>query len=566
MLAKFIAFLSEFMRLLLINPKAPESFWNFRWGIQAILPHKRAVNPPLGLATRAALCPPHWQVTIVDENIESLPLAAAADLIGIAGMGVQFARQSELLRYYRGRGYPVVAGGSFASLCPERYSDLADTIICGEAEYIWPRFCRDFERQQALPLYRGTGTVDLNHSPVPRFDLLKLKMYTTATLQFSRGCPYLCEFCDIIVMFGRRPRHKAPEQIGRELDRLRESGIRNVFFVNDNLIGNRPKAEDLLRFLIDYQTRRRYAFGFGTEASLNLAKDPELMSLLREANFSWVFIGIESSDEKSLRETRKLQNLGEHPLDAVRRIYSYGIDVLAGFIVGYKRLYNRLLTDAAIARRIINKHRFLRRPAYRAQYGLIAGTRIVARLLGRGVFPGGPWIYHFARSLPWRAPRNIPLAIADWITSLSLRDYVQRHFGDLALAPPPTWHARLARLTTAIAQYAGEAKLALSQQIDGTGAPVLTLSLNAWRNERLFARVSRQLCALLVDTPSRLKLRIEAIGRADLPHVRRLLRQLAKFGDRVSIEIDETFHDLIALEVWGFELALPRAPNAYRSE
>ncbi len=323
------------MRLLLINPKAPESFWNFHWAVSRILPGKRAVNPPLGLATLAALCPPHWQVRIVDENVEPLPLHPDADLIGIGGMGVQFPRQRELIEYYRGLGHFVVAGGSFASLCPERYDGLADAVICGEAERIWPRFCTDFEAGSPALLYREDGVVDLEQSPVPRFDLLPLNLYTTATLQFSRGCPYLCEFCDIIVMFGRKPRQKSLAQVERELDALRAHGVRKVFFVDDNLIGNRAIAKKLLRFLVEYQRRHDYAFSFGTETSLNLAEDEELMQLMRAAGFRWTFIGIESPDEASLREMRKVQNMRADALSSVRRIHGQGIEVLAGFIVGF---------------------------------------------------------------------------------------------------------------------------------------------------------------------------------------------------------------------------------------
>ncbi|MBI5753434.1 MAG: cobalamin B12-binding domain-containing protein, partial [Hydrogenophilales bacterium] len=267
------------MRLLLINPKYPESFWSFKWAVDRILPGKRTINPPLGLATLAALCPPDWEVEIVDENVAPAPLAPRADLIGVCGMGVQFPRQRELLGYYRGQGYPVVAGGSYASLCPERYAALADSVVAGEAEYNWPRFCRDWEAGRARALYRETGTVAMQDSPTPRFDLLQLDQYSTATLQFSRGCPYRCEFCDIIVMFGRKPRCKSPEQVGRELDELRRRDVHNVFFVDDNLIGNKALAKDLLRYLIDYQRRHRYAFRFGTEASLNLAHDAELLQL-----------------------------------------------------------------------------------------------------------------------------------------------------------------------------------------------------------------------------------------------------------------------------------------------
>jgi radical SAM superfamily enzyme YgiQ (UPF0313 family) len=323
------------MRLLLVNPRAPESFWSFRWAVDEILPAKRAVNPPLGLATLAALCPPSWEVEIVDENVEAVPLDPRADLIGICGMGVQFARQRELLEQYRRRGYYVVAGGSYASLVPEQYAGIADTVVAGEAEYIWPRFCADFEAGAPQALYRETGEVSLHDSPPPRFDLLKLDRYSMVSLQFSRGCPFQCEFCDIIIMFGRKPRTKTPAQICAELDVLRAHGVRNVFFVDDNFIGNKPLARELLRAIGAYQREHGYAFRFGTEASLNLAQDEELMRLLREANFQWVFIGIESPDAESLKETKKLQNTREDMLTSLRRIYANAIDVFAGFIVGF---------------------------------------------------------------------------------------------------------------------------------------------------------------------------------------------------------------------------------------
>jgi len=323
------------IRLLLINPRFPESFWSFRWALENILPGKRALNPPLGLATLAALCPPAWQVEIIDENIEPVPLHPQADIVGICGMAVQFPRQQELIEYYRDLGYYVVAGGSFASLCPERFEGLADTVVAGEAEYIWPAFCRDFEQNSSRVRYQESGAVRLEDSPTPRFDLLKLDRYVTASMQFSRGCPYRCEFCDIIVMFGRRPRTKTPQQIGRELDVLRAGNVHNVFFVDDNLIGNKKLAKALLRYLVDYQERYHYDFQFGTETSINLADDAELLQLFRAAHFAWVFIGIESPDEDSLKESLKTQNTGRDLLTAVRTLYAHGIDVLAGFIIGF---------------------------------------------------------------------------------------------------------------------------------------------------------------------------------------------------------------------------------------
>ncbi len=322
-------------KLLLIVPRYPQSFWSLHWTIRNIRPERRTINPPLGLATLAALCPPDWDVSIIDENVEAIPRETDADVVGICGMGVQFGRQSELFRYYRHRGHYCVAGGSYASLRPELYHDLADTVVAGEAEYIWPRFCRDFEGAAPLPLYQESGDVDLGDSPTPRFDLLQLNKYRAGTVQFSRGCPHRCDFCDIIVMFGRKPRVKSIDQVRKELDRLRTLNVTEVFFIDDNFIGHRPAVKSLLRFLADYQRRHSYPFRFGTEASLDLALDGELLGLLRDANFGWVFLGIESGSADSLRDASKFQNLRMSAIDAVRRIYSHGLSVHGGFIVGF---------------------------------------------------------------------------------------------------------------------------------------------------------------------------------------------------------------------------------------
>jgi radical SAM superfamily enzyme YgiQ (UPF0313 family) len=618
------------MRLLLINPKSPESFWNFHWAVSEVLGGKRAVNPPLGLATLAALCPPHWQVRIVDENVEPLPLAPEADLIGIGGMGVQFPRQRELIEYYRGLGHFVAAGGSFASLCPERYAGLADAVICGEAEHIWPRFCADFEAGAAQALYREDGVINLADSPVPRFDLLRLELYTTATMQFSRGCPYLCEFCDIIVMFGRKPRQKPLEQVGRELDALRARGVRKIFFVDDNLIGHRAMAKQLLRFLEDYQRRHDYAFSFGTETSLNLAEDEELMLLMRAAGFRWTFIGIESPDEASLREMRKVQNMRADALESVQRIHGHGIEVLAGFIIGfdndtvstfdrqfqfiarsgiqtamigllhamprtplyerlrkagrlretdsggdntkldtnveplnmsrdelidgYRGLHRRLLADRAIARRIRSKCRSLGRPAGGMEYRAATGLAILARLLWRGILPGGParhW--HFLRTLPWRRPWQFPFVIGDWIVGLSMQDYARRHFGATARTDTQAGGERLARLARTLRRLrAGQVSVI-------PGAPeqsalVLDLRLHAMPG-RALRRIGADLGALLRETPARLTLTIDQVSGPDLLRMRRLLRRLRRFADRISIET-ASLHAPMLLQAWPFQLRL----------
>ena len=621
---------SPCMRLLLINPKYPESFWSFKWAVDGILPSKRAINPPLGLATLAALCPDSWEVEIVDENIESIPLAPDADLVGVCGMGVQFGRQSELLRYYRERGYRTVAGGSFASLCPERYESLADTVVAGEAEYLWPQFCAEFESGSAGAMYRETGVVALADSPTPRFDLLELDRYSTATLQFSRGCPYLCDFCDIIVMFGRKPRTKSVPQIERELDRLRAAGARNVFFVDDNLIGNRAVAKELLRGLVAYQERHDYRFRFGTEASINLAQDAELLQLMRDANFGWVFIGIESSDPQTLKDTRKTQNTHQDVLGSIRTIYSWGIDVLGGFIVGfdndtlesfetqyrfimdsgiqaamvglltalprtplyarleregrlrgeldptdntklftnvvprrigytemigaYKSLYARLLTDRGIADRIRNKLRHLGQPVYQGEYPPVQRAGIVLKLVARGIVPGGlPRIRQFLRSLPWLAPRKLPLAIVDWIAGLAMRDYVERYFEQPAQRLRAPIEERLASMRAYIARRFREGGVSIGAQ---AARIELALKLDSLAGRRFFHGLARHLDGLLRVQGTSLTLRFDSLLAGDIPATERMLKRLAQHGDRVFVLLSERLRSLVRVDSSRFNLVV----------
>jgi radical SAM superfamily enzyme YgiQ (UPF0313 family) len=617
------------LRLLLINPKVPDSFWSFKWAIHTILPGKRAVNPPLGLATLAALCPSDWQVEIVDENVEPVPLNPATDIVGIGGMGVQLRRQRELLAYYRGRGHYVVIGGAAASLCPETYDGLADTIVAGEAEYIWPEFCRDFAAGRPKALYRETGTVDLKDSPVPRFDLLKLPLYANATLQYSRGCPFTCEFCDIIVMFGRKPRMKSPDQIGRELDALERLGMRSVFFVDDNMIGNKKKAKDLLRFLAKYQEKHRRVFSFGTEVSLNIAQDEELLDLFRAANFNWVFIGIESPDPASLKETGKQQNLREDIMVSVRRIYSRGIDVLGGFIIGfdndtpktfedqyrfitdagiqtamiglltapprtplharmqregrlreigdeldntrlrtnivpknmsddemsglYAGIYRRLLTDAGIRLRIRNKARHLGALGYRGGYTLGQSLGIVARLLLRGILPGGfGRLYHFLRSLSLRRPSLIPLEIADWITGLSMRAFARDH-----LWAAPSGSASDVRLLdsvqAAIARTLRQGEVWVTRKAATTN---LTIQLGDALSRRFFKAAAPELRRLMEQSRTRLTLAVDGMPAQYMKQLERLLSRLAGHGDRIFVVLSESLRQRVTIDLSAFNLVL----------
>ena len=583
------------MRLLLINPKLPESFWSFRWAVEEVLPGKRALNPPLGLATLAALCPPDWRVTIVDENVEPLPLRPQADLIGICGMGVQAPRQKQLLRYYRGAGYRTVAGGSYASLCPEEYRDVADAVVAGEAEYVWARFCDDFAHGRAQALYRETGNVDLADSPVPRFDLLKLGRYATATLQLSRGCPYRCEFCDIIVMFGRRPRYKSAAQIGRELDALRRLGARKVFFVDDNFIGNPAKARETLRFLADYQARHGRRLRFGTEASLNLAGDSGLMRLFREAGFEWVFLGLETPDAQTLREASKTQNCGGDMLQAVRRIYASGIDVLAGFIVGFDRdtpatfgAQKRFILDSGIMVAMVGLLTALpRTPLFerlKKEGRLVEGvphgdnTKLRTNIVPKGM-SAAEMVEGFKRLYAeLLSDRGIAERVRNKLRHFGVHARLERESageaarlvwnllrrgiarGGLGRA----WHfARSLPLTRPrlIAQAVNDwiSGLAMRDYVDrhfgiarGEAAAergaCIPVRVTEPLDRALVRRLRRQLRGLLASPQTRLVLAIENLRASEAREFERLSKSLARYGDRVAIVLGEGLRELLRCE------------------
>jgi radical SAM superfamily enzyme YgiQ (UPF0313 family) len=321
------------VKIYLVAPKNPESFWTF----DRILPSlgKRCVFPNLSLPTVAALTPPEHEIVLCDENVEPVDLDTDADIVGITGYVVHKTRIFEIAAEFRRRGKLVVVGGPFASLCPEELRGRVDVLFVGEAEYTWPRFLRDREAGCWQPEYHQLDKPSMLDSPAPRFDLLKVDRYRTLTIQFARGCPYSCDFCDIIVMYGRRPRTKSVPQILAEVSAIHRLGISNIFVVDDNFIGNKKEAKALLAAVADWQQQRGHPIEFMTEVSLNVAHDDELLGLMKAANFATVFVGIESPRGASLAEAGKRQNLRGDLLRAVHRIQAVGIQVMAGMIVGF---------------------------------------------------------------------------------------------------------------------------------------------------------------------------------------------------------------------------------------
>jgi radical SAM superfamily enzyme YgiQ (UPF0313 family) len=295
-------------------------------------------QPPLGLITVAALCPSSWNLRLVDRNCQTLTDADLewADLVMLTGMAVQQDDMREVLRLARATGKRTIVGGPFASSEPEALQPLADHVVVGEPDEVFGAIAADLERGTARPLYVIDDKPDVTRTPVPRFDLLDVGKYLTLSVQFSRGCPFQCEFCDIITIYGRRPRTKTPDQVLRELEALLALGWRSrVFMVDDNFIGNHKKAQELAERLALWQAERGYPLLLSTEASMDLVQYPALMDAMVRSNFWSVFIGVESPSADALLETKKFQNLRRDPAEAIRAIQRAGLIVTAGFIVGF---------------------------------------------------------------------------------------------------------------------------------------------------------------------------------------------------------------------------------------
>lgn len=325
------------VRCLLIYPEFTlKSFWNFK--ATCDLQNAKYPATPLGLITVAAMLPSDWEVRLVDCNIESLKDADIgwADVVMTGGMLPQQPSTLDIIARCQSLSRITVVGGPDATSSPHIYQH-ASHLILGEAEITLPQWLEDFAKGQALPRYdAGELKADVTKSPTPRFDLLQLDRYLFPGVQFARGCPFNCEFCDIIELFGRVPRLKHADQLLRELDALYALGHRGlVDIVDDNFIGNKRDVKKFLPQLIAWQKERGFPFEFATEASVNLSADDELLSLMQQANFATVFMGIESPDEETLRQTQKGQNTKRELSSSLRKIYSYGMWVSCGYIVGF---------------------------------------------------------------------------------------------------------------------------------------------------------------------------------------------------------------------------------------
>ena len=323
--------------VLLVFPRFnPNSFWSFQAACD--FRRKRCPAPPLGLITLAALLPPAWNVRLVNRNAEELSGSDLdwADLVMTGGMLPQRPDALSLVELCHERGKPVVVGGPDATSSPEIYRS-ADFLVLGEAEGIIGQFVTAWSADRKQGVFQAPKfQVDVTKSPIPRFDLLKREDYLFIGVQYSRGCPFNCEFCDIIELFGRVPRTKTNEQMLAELDALYRIGHRgHVDFVDDNFIGNKKALRQFLPRLRDWQRERGYPFSFSTEASINLADDAQLLAMMRDANFFAVFVGIESPDTETLVSMQKKQNTRRSLAESVHKIYGAGMFVLAGFIVGF---------------------------------------------------------------------------------------------------------------------------------------------------------------------------------------------------------------------------------------
>jgi radical SAM superfamily enzyme YgiQ (UPF0313 family) len=323
------------MKILLVYPRHPDTFWSFSFALKFI--SRRALFPPLGLLTVAAMLPREWQFKLVDLNVRPLEDQDLdwADCVFLSGMIVHKASAHEVAQRCQAAGKTVIAGGPLFTTGHAEFPEIRHFVL-GEAEEIAATLADDLAQGKLQEIYRAERWPDVRATPIPRWDLIDLDDYAAMPVQFSRGCPFDCEFCDIVVMNGRVPRTKEPAQFLRELDALRERGWKDaVFVVDDNFIGNRKRTRELLRALVEWRKTAGSTMVFFTEASMNLADDADLRELMVRAGFTKVFVGIETPLQEGLEECNKPQNQKRDLGDAVRTLQSDGMEVMGGFIIGF---------------------------------------------------------------------------------------------------------------------------------------------------------------------------------------------------------------------------------------
>lgn len=324
------------MKILLVYPQYPETFWSFKYALKFV--SKKAAYPPLGLLTVASMLPREWERKLVDMNVTDLSDSDIrwADYVFISAMSVQKDSVGRVIRKCQRLGVKVVAGGPLFTTEHEEFNSV-DHLVLNEAEITLPLFLEDLKKGQAKHIYTSDKWPDIRISPVPSWELIDMRKYSSMSIQYSRGCPFNCEFCDIVFLNGRVPRTKDREQLLMELDALYDQGWRgSVFIVDDNFIGNKRKLKaEILPAIADWMKKKAHPFSFITEASVNLSDDEELLQLMVAAGFDSVFVGIETTNQESLSECGKLQNSNRDLLNSVKRLQNYGLQVYGGFIVGF---------------------------------------------------------------------------------------------------------------------------------------------------------------------------------------------------------------------------------------